>query len=70
MVARSSKVERQTVNLPVAFKMLGISRPVGYALAKRDALPVPVIRLGNRMVVSKHALEAVLSATKNDDTAA
>lgn len=66
---RKSTVERQTVNLPDAFKMLGISRPVGYELARRDELPVPVIRLGNRMVVSKRALEAVLSATKGNEVA-
>lgn len=70
MVTTKNTVERQTVNLPDAFKMLGISRPVGYELAKQDKLPVPVIRLGNRMVVSKRALEAVLNATKNGDTAA
>jgi predicted DNA-binding transcriptional regulator AlpA len=69
MVAQKPAVERQTVNLPDAFKMLGISRPVGYELARRDELPVPVIRLGNRMVVSKRALEAVLSATKSDEVA-
>jgi predicted DNA-binding transcriptional regulator AlpA len=71
MIAQVNDVERQTVNLPAAFKMLGISRPVGYELAKRDALPFPVIRLGNRMVVSKRALDAVLNATKpNEDDAA
>ena len=67
----ATDTERQTVNMPTAFKMLGISRPVGYELAKRDALPVPVIRLGHRMVVSKRALDAVLNAQKtHDDTAA
>jgi predicted DNA-binding transcriptional regulator AlpA len=47
--------------------MLGISRPVAYELARRDELPVPVIRLGRRMVVSKRALEAVLDARKPDE---
>ena len=70
MVTTTNDTERQTVNMPTAFKMLGISRPVGYELAKRDALPVPVIRLGNRMVVSKRALDAVLNATKNHDDVA
>ncbi len=71
MVTTTRDAERQTVNMPTAFKMLGISRPVGYELARRNALPVPVIRMGNRMVVSKRALEAVLNATKpNEDDAA
>jgi len=58
----SSQMERETYNLPDFFKMIGISRPVGYELAKRGALPVPVIHLGNRMVVSKRAVEDVLNA--------
>ncbi len=71
MVATVNNSERQTVNMPTAFKMLGISRPVGYELARRNALPVPVIRMGNRMVVSKRALDAVLNAMKpNEDDAA
>lgn len=39
---------------------LGISRPVAYSLAKNDELPVPVIRLGRRMVVSRAAVDALL----------
>lgn len=70
MVTTTNEIERQTVNMPTAFKMLGISRPVGYELAKHNKLPVPVIRLGNRMVISKRALEAVLSATKTDEDVA
>ncbi len=68
MVAQKERVERQTVNLPDAFKMLGISRPVGYELARRDALPV--IRLGHRMVVSKRALEDLLSERKTSGDSA
>lgn len=65
---KATDTERETVNMPTVFKVLGISRPVGYELAKRNALPVPIIRLGNRMVVSKRALDAVLDAQKlNDD---
>jgi predicted DNA-binding transcriptional regulator AlpA len=71
MVAEVRDVERETLNLPSAFKVLGISRPVGYELARRDKLPVPVIRLGHRMVVSKRALNALLDAQKSieDDAA-
>lgn len=71
MVAEVRDVERETLNLPDAFKVLGISRPVGYELARRDKLPVPVIHLGRRMVVSKRALNALLDAQKSieDDAA-
>lgn len=54
-------VERQTVNIEVVGKMLGISRAVAYELARKDELPVPVIRIGRRMVVSKSAIEELLS---------
>jgi predicted DNA-binding transcriptional regulator AlpA len=65
MVNKTADVDRQTVNMETVFKTLGISRPVGYELARRDALPVPVIKLGRRMVVSKRALEALLDAQKS-----
>lgn len=69
MVAKTTEIDRQTVNIETVGKMLGVSRPVAYELARRDQLPVPVIRLGRRMVVSKRALEEVLSARKDDHAA-
>lgn len=55
-------VERQTYTLPELFRILGISRPVGYELAKNDQLPVPVIRIGEyRSVVSRRAVEELLN---------
>ena len=70
MATSMTDLDRQTVNIEAAGKILGISRPTAYELARRDALPVPVIRLGNRMVVSKRALEELLNARKDDDSAA
>lgn len=58
--------DRQTMNLADVAKVLGISRPVAYALAQKGELPVPVIRLGRRMVVSKRAVEALLNQTSVD----
>lgn len=66
MTVRVGDIPRLTVNIETVGKMLGISRPVAYELARRDQLPVPVIRLGRRMVVSKRALEEVLGAHKED----
>jgi hypothetical protein len=40
--------------------VFGISKSHAYALAARDALPVPVIRLGSRMVVSRRMVEELL----------
>lgn len=69
MASGVKEVFRETLNIETAGKMLGISRAVAYDLARRDKLPVPVIRLGRRMVVSKRALEELLSARKDDDAA-
>jgi excisionase family DNA binding protein len=64
MVSKGADVDRQTVNLDTVAKVLGVSRPVVYDLARKDQLPVPVLRIGRRMVVSKRALEALLDAQK------
>ena len=61
-----NSVPRETVNIETVGKVLGISRAVAYDLARRDQLPVPVMRLGHRMVVSKRAIEEVLDARKEN----
>jgi predicted DNA-binding transcriptional regulator AlpA len=66
MVTTTQEISRETVNIEAAGKMLGVSRAVAYDLARRDMLPVPVIRLGRRMVVSKRAIEALLDTRKDD----
>lgn len=50
-----------TMTIPEVAKALGISRGLAYDLARRDALPIKVIRLGRRMVLSRRAVEALLS---------
>jgi predicted DNA-binding transcriptional regulator AlpA len=70
MATKLQDISRETLNIETAGKMLGVSRAVAYELARRDQLPVPVIRLGRRMVVSKRALEEVLDARKDDEDAA
>ena len=58
--------ERLTMTISELSKTMCISRNLCYKLAKMDELPVPVIRLGQkRMCVSRRAIEALLSATKN-----
>ena len=52
--------ERLTLSIPEAAKVLGISRGLAYDLARRDKLPVPVIKLGRRLVLSRRAVEALL----------
>lgn len=55
--------ERATLTLEEVARRLGVSRSTAYDLAKRDALPVPVIRLGRRIVVSRAALDLVLAGS-------
>ncbi|MCK4788852.1 MAG: helix-turn-helix domain-containing protein [Desulfobacteraceae bacterium] len=60
--------ENLTMTIPEVAKALGISRGTAYSLARQGQLPIPVIKLGpKRMVVSRHALERLLSG---DDGAA
>lgn len=53
--------ESLIITIPSAAKVLGISRGLAYQLARQDKLPVPVIRLGRRMVLSRKAVERLLS---------
>ena len=56
--------EKLTMTIPEVARALGMSRGLAYDLARRDALPVPVIKLGRRMVLSRRAVEALLEAGK------
>lgn len=49
-----------TVPLPLANKALGISRAHGYSLAKQDAYPVRLLRLGCSYRVVTSDLMALL----------
>ena len=51
-----------TFTIEEAAKLLGVSRPQAYKLAKLGRLPV--LHLGKRMVVPKVALERMLSDVK------
>ena len=55
-----------TMTIPEVARALGISRGLAYELAKRDELPVNIIRLGEkRMVVPRQALENLLSGNSH-----
>ncbi len=55
---------RATVTIEEVACAFGIARSTAYALAKEDRLPVHVIRLGRRMVVSRAALDRVLAGAR------
>jgi excisionase family DNA binding protein len=60
-------IEKFTMTIPEVASALGISRGLAYELAKRDKLPVKVLRIGEkRIVVSRQALEDLLSARQSE----
>ncbi|MDQ3692779.1 MAG: helix-turn-helix domain-containing protein [Chloroflexota bacterium] len=59
---RTNDANRATMTVEEAAERLGISRTLAYELATTGRLPVPVLRLGRRIVVSRLALERVLGA--------
>jgi len=53
--------ERLTMTIPEFAKLSGCSKNLAYSLARRNELPVQVIRLGEkRMCVSRKAVLALL----------
>ncbi len=56
-----SRPERATATIGEVAVALGIARSTAYELAKTDRLPVPILRLGRRMVVPRAALDRVLA---------
>lgn len=53
-------ISRLTLNIEDVAILLGINRSTAYELARRNEFPVPIIRLGKRMVVSRRAVEELL----------
>ena len=60
----------RTVSVEDAGIILGISRPTAYKMARQDAFPVPIIRIGDSIRVSKDALDSLLTMTKPQQCAA
>jgi len=56
------------MSIPEFAKALGISRGLAYDLARRDALPIKVIKLGRRMVLSRSMVEVLLMGGLNGKT--
>jgi len=62
MSERVKDLERDFMTPRELFKRLGIGRTLGYELASRDALPVPVLRVGSRLRFSRRAYDALATA--------
>ena len=57
--ARGDHIERQTLTVEEAARVLGISRSSAYEAVRRGELPT--VRIGRRYVVPRVALERMLS---------
>ena len=53
--------ERLTMTIEEFAKVTGCSRGLIYDLARRDALPIQVLRFGRRMLLSRKAVEGLFS---------
>lgn len=60
-------LERKTYTIDEVAALLGLSRNSTFVAAREGRLPVPVIRIGQRMMVSRAALDRFLQT--GDDTA-
>jgi excisionase family DNA binding protein len=54
------RMQRKTYSIEEVAEQLGLSRNSAYVAARANALPVPTIRVGRRMFVSKAALDKFL----------
>ena len=52
------ELDRLTLTVEEAGRLLGISRALAYRMARTDRLPT--VRFGNRIVVPKKAIETML----------
>lgn len=59
-VALLDRPKSETVSIEVAAARLGLSRCKAYELARRNALPVPVLRFGRKMAIPVRALDRLL----------
>lgn len=60
MANERCRVVRQTIDAEDAFLALGINRSTGYAAIKAGTFPLPVIRVGRRVLISRAALDQLL----------
>ena len=65
----STITERDFFTLEEFARRAGIGMSTAYELANRDALPIPVIRVGRRFLLSRHAYQALLDRQHDPSTA-
>jgi len=56
-----------TVSLPVAARIIGVSRGTAWDLNRRGIFPIPVIPVGTKLVISKVHLKRFLDSGGQDE---
>jgi len=55
------------MSIPEFAHACSISRGLAYKLARENKLPIPVIQLGRRLVLSRRAVKALLDGKKGTE---
>jgi excisionase family DNA binding protein len=55
-----ARLQRLTMNIDQVAPLLGINRSTAYELIRLGTFPLPVIRMGRRVVVSRKAVAELL----------
>lgn len=59
---RMTPLERETLSIPEAAARLGCGKTAAYQLARSGRFPVPIIKVGRKLVVSRYAVDRLLGA--------
>lgn len=59
--AEKAPAARETHTIPEACARIGIGKTLGYELARDGRFPVPIIKAGRRLLVSRAAVDRLLA---------
>lgn len=59
--------QAETVDVETAARRIGISRGLAYQLARTNQFPVPVLRLGRRLLIPVASLDKLLGCSEEQD---
>ncbi len=57
----------RAVPIRVAFRQLSVGKTAGYAAVARGEFPLPVIRVGRKLLVARSELDRLLGGVTRDD---
>ena len=66
MGTNAASAEPRTMSIPEFAAVFGLDRSSAYELARDDRLPVPTIRVGRRLLVSRDTVERVLAMGRRE----